>query len=305
MKIFSGTSNKPLAEKIASACGVSLSPIDQHIFPDGERRVRIPEPVLDMDTVVVLPTGSPVDTNYMELFFILDGLKRSGAHTRTAVIPYMGYARQDHIFRDGEAVSIDVVIRLIEAAGATKVIALDLHAIKTAELFSILMVHLSALPLFAQKIKEIDPSLKNSVLVTPDLGGIRRIKIVSDLLKGMPHIAIEKNRDVNSGAINASGIRNESGESLQGKTAFIIDDMISSGGTIAQAAGILKKQGVKNIYVFATHAVFSDKAPTILQEGEVEKVFVTDTLYVAEDKQFKKLEIISVASLVAQELKNH
>ena len=137
MKIFSGSSNKPLTQKIAHALDLDLSPVEIFVFPDGERRIQIQERVVEEDCVVVQTTCAPVDQNFMELFFIVDGLKRSGARSITAVIPYLGYQRQDHVFRDGEAVSLDVVVHALERTGATKVITCDLHSIKIPEVFSV------------------------------------------------------------------------------------------------------------------------------------------------------------------------
>lgn len=303
MKIFSGSSNKPLAEKIAQAMGTELSPIEIFVFPDGEKRIQIQERVVDEDTVVVQSTSMPVSENFLELFFIVDGLKRSGAKSITAVVPYLGYQRQDHVFRDGEAVSLDVVVHALEGAGADQVICFDFHSIKIPEVFKVSVGHLSALPLFANKIKE----LGDGILVSPDMGGLRRINKMSELLDGMDWIATIKDRDLNTGEIVIDKIDPSAGsgqEGMQGKNrVFIVDDMISSGKTIVESAKLLKQKGAQEIYVFVTHPVFSNEAPTILQDSEVTKVFVTDTVNVPEEKQFPKLEILSVADMVAKELK--
>ena len=153
MKIISGSSNLLLAEKIAENLHLSLTPREIFIFPDGERRIRIEESVVDEDCVVVQSTATPTDTNYMELFFLVDALKRSGAHRVTLVMPYVGYQRQDHVFRDGEAVSMQVIIKTLEAVGVDKLICVDLHAYRIQELFTIPVKHFSALPLFAEEIK--------------------------------------------------------------------------------------------------------------------------------------------------------
>lgn len=304
MKIFSGNSNISLARSIAHALGTELSLLETHTFPDGEKRVRVVEAVVGEDTVVVQPTSTPADQNYMELFFIVDALKRSGANSVTVVIPYLGYQRQDHVFRDGEAVSLEVVIKALEASGTSRIIAFDLHSIKIPEMFAVPYVHLSALPLFAAKIKQLKLMAHNTILITPDMGGIRRIKILSGLLDEMPYGCIEKNRDLVTGGVEAKGIELPEGEDLKGKNAIIVDDMISSGGTIVKAVSLLKSKGVGKIYVFATHAVFSQNAPVILQDADIEKVFMSDTVLVTADKKFPKLEIISIAESVADVLKN-
>ena len=298
MKIFSGTSNKPLAQKIAKNLGLSLSSLEVFIFPDGEKRIRILDKVLDEDVCVVQSTSSPTDVNYMELFFIIDALKRSGAKSITAIVPYFGYQRQDHQFRQGEAVSVKVIAEILEKLGISKLIALDLHSIKIKEAFNIPVVHLSALSIFAKFIKEKAWDKNSATLVSPDMGGIRRIKILSAMLNNMPYAVIEKNRDLNSGKVT---MRRISGKIK--RTVIIVDDMISSGGTIVTASELLKRNGVGEIVVFATHPVFSDKAPKILQESGVSSVYVTDTIFAPESKRFPKLTILSVGEMIADNLR--
>lgn len=298
MKVFSGSANRPLAEKIAQQIGLELSPIELHTFPDGEQRVMLEESVVEEDVVIVQPTGIPTDKNYMELFFIIDAARRNGAKSVTVVIPYIGYQRQDHIFRDGEARSLEVVIRFMEQAGGTRFIAVDTHTVKVPELFIKPFVHVSALPLFARKIKELFVTPADTFLVSPDMGGIRRIKQLSEMLSGMPYAAIEKNRDLKSGNVQAGIIHGK-----VHKRAIIVDDMISSGGTVKTACDLLKKKGVKEVYVFATHPVFSENAPELLQASLAKKVFVTDTIFVSKFSQFPKLEIISVADLISEQIK--
>lgn len=297
MKIFSGNSNKPLAQKVAGGLGIDVSPLEIHIFPDTERRVRVLESVVDVDTVVVQPTNAPVNLNYMELFFIVDALKRSGAKSVTLVIPYLGYQRQDHIFRSGEAVSLEVMAKTLEATGVDRIVVYDLHSIKSIEVFKVPVVHLSALPLFAKFIQSLCSDLSGCVLVSPDMGGIRRIKIISEQLGNMPHVTINKNRDLETGAISSTEFEGE----IKQK-AFIVDDMASSGKTLVEAAKLLKANGAEEIYAFVTHAIFSEDAPKLLQESLIKKVFVTDTVLVPKEKQFEKLEILSVAEEVGRTL---
>ena len=178
MKIFSGTSNKPLAEKVAKNSGLKLSNLEVFVFPDGEKRIRIIDKVLGQDVFVVQPTSSPTDENYMQLFFIVDALRRSGAKSITAIIPYFGYQRQDHMFRIGEAVSVKVVAKILEGVGINKLLAVDLHSIKIKEAFNIPVVHLSALSVFADFIKQKKWDKNSTTLVSPDMGGVRRIKIL-------------------------------------------------------------------------------------------------------------------------------
>lgn len=296
MKIFSGTSNKPLAQKVAKKLGLDLSPLEIHIFPDGEKRVRVLEKVVDKDCVVVQSTSPEPDKNYMELFFIVDALRRSGAKNIKAVIPYLGYQRQDHVFRDGEAVSLEVIATLLKWGGVGEVISFDLHSIKIPEIFKIKLTHLSALPLFANEIRKMGNDM---VLVSPDMGGIRRIKLLSEMLGNMDYAVIEKDRDLTTGKVQMRGIEGEVKEN-----AVIVDDMISTGSTIVKAAEFLKNKGAKNIFVFATHAVFSDDSSEILSNSVLQKVYVTDTINIPEKKKFPKLEILSVAEIIAEQLKS-
>jgi ribose-phosphate pyrophosphokinase len=298
MKIFSGTANSALAQNIAQFLKTDLSPVEIHVFPDGEQRIWLQTDVVDQDTVIVQPTTTPVDANYMQLFFFVDALKRSGAKTVTVVMPYVGYQRQDHVFRLGEAVSLDVVIAALEAQGVTKVIAFDLHSIKIPELFHIPIEHMTALGLFSEIIQDNKWADKETVLVTPDMGGIRRIKILAEMLS-LPYASIEKNRDLSTGNVEAAMIHGD-----VEKRALVVDDMISSGHTIDEAAKLLHANGVKEIHVFATHAIFSPEAPDILQKSLVENVFVTDTVFTPEEKYFDKLTIVSIAPLVAKELRS-
>jgi ribose-phosphate pyrophosphokinase len=299
MKIFSGSSNKPLAQNSALELGVEVSPLQISVFPDGERRIRVVGNVVDEKTVVFQSTSTPPDQNYMELFFIVDALKRSGASEVTAVIPYLGYERQDHVFRDGEVVSLEVIVKTLERVGIDKLVAFDLHSIKVPELFTIPVLHLSALDLFARKIKELGLT-ENAVLVSPDMGGIRRIKMLSESLDNMPFATVEKNRDLETGDISDSSMEGN----VKGKAAIIVDDMISTGRTIVAAEKILFENGAKKVLVFATHAVFSGQAVKLLQNLKTEKVFVTDTILIPKEKHFDKLEIISVSKTIAQGIRD-
>ena len=201
--------------------------------------------------------------------------------------------------------------------GADKFVAFDLHSIKVPELFSIPVLHLSALSLFAQKIREIAGSsrfmvdgkstmndeqstINRFVLVSPDMGGIRRIKELSESLGNIPYATIVKNRDLETGKIEDSQLNGE----VKGKVAVIVDDMIATGDTTVDAARLLLEKGAEKVFAFATHAVFTKKAHEILQNSQIEKVWVTDTIFIPEEKKFPKLEVISVSEVIAKGLGN-
>jgi ribose-phosphate pyrophosphokinase len=350
MNIFSGSASKKLAGKIAKGLGVELSPVEIFVFPDGEKRIRITENVLGKDCIIVQSASIPPDENYMELFIMIDALKRSGAKSIRTVIPYLGYQRQDHIFRDGEAVSLEVIAEILTRVGMTELFSFDLHSPKIPDIFTVPVHHLSALSIFADKIKEmiggsvtkgaevdtkisslpaqgskninlksegsnessenfVSPraddsessivNLQSIVLVSPDMGGIRRIKEIAEMLGNMPFVTIEKNRDLASGEINDSGLNGE----VRGKVAVIVDDMISTGQTLVEAAELLIEEGALRVFAFATHAVFAKDADKLLQHSKIERVIVSDTIDVPAYNLFPKLEIVSIAEVAAKALK--
>lgn len=299
MKLFSGSSNTALAQRVAQNLGIMLSPVDMHVFPDGERRIRIAENVVDEHVFVIQSASTPVDTNYMELFFLIDALKRSGAEFVTAIIPYFGYQRQDHIFRDGEAVSLEVVISILEKLGVDRVMSVDMHSVKIPDLFTVPVNHISALELFAQSIQKNGWLTPSAILVSPDMGGIARVKKLSFLLGGMSYIAVEKKRDLITGKIIMDGI---SGSLSGKKRAILIDDMLASGSTTILAAEKLLEEGIEEVQAYATHAVFSEDAPEKLEKSALKHVFVTDTVAISKEKMFSKLEVLSISGIIAKEI---
>lgn len=300
MFIFSGTSNPSLARKIAKNLNTKLSKMEIFRFPDKEVRIRVLENVVDKRAIVVQSTGVHPNHYYMQLFFILDALKRSGGTSIDLVIPYLGYQRQDHIFRSGEAVSLEVIVNLLKTMRVDRIISFDLHALRIVESIKgkgIKISHLSALPLFAKQIEKM--GTEDLVLVAPDMGGIRRIKQISEMLQSkVGYVTIEKNRDLNSGEVESSKVTGD-----VKKRAVIIDDMISTGKTLIAAAHLLKEKGAEEIYVMATHGIFAGDAPQALEESIIKKVTVTDTIEVRPKRRFEKLEILSVANLIAEELR--
>jgi ribose-phosphate pyrophosphokinase len=253
--------------------------------------------MVDEDTVIVQPTSPPVDRHFVELLLLTDSLKRSGARSVTAVVPYLGYQRQDHIFRDGEAVSLEVIVQAMEGAGIDKFIVFDVHSIKIPEIFKKPVVHLSALSEFAKVITNQEDR-ENTVLVSPDMGGIRRIKILSEMLADMPYVTVVKDRDLATGNVTAKSF-----DGAVKKRAIMVDDMISSGKTMVEAAELLLKNGAEEVIAMATHAIFSHEAPELLEKSRIASVIVSDTVFVPKEKQFPKLGIVSVSELIAQALR--
>jgi ribose-phosphate pyrophosphokinase len=295
MIIFSTTHAKDLAFEVSKSLNISFGKVEKTVFPDKEKRIRILDKVVGQDVIIFGSAGKNPDSFYMELFFLMDAVQRGGANKIRLVVPYLSYQRQDHLFREGEAVSLDVIVKNLEAIGAKHLITFDLHSIKIPEQFSIPVSHISALSLFAEKIRGIG---KEGALVSPDMGGIRRIKLLSEMLGNMPFVSVEKNRDLATGAVESKTING-----VLSKTVFIVDDMISTGGTIVASIDLLIKNGVDEIYVFATHPVLSMEASYVLQNSKAKKIFVTNSLEVPEENKFEKLEILSLAPIIASEIK--
>lgn len=293
--LFCGDSqNKELSEGIAKKLSAHLFYPEIDVFPDSEQRVRIDKEVVGETVYLIKSITNPVDSAVVQLTFLVDALKKNGAERVIGIIPYIPYMRADHIFRTGEAVPLEVVIKMIQDAGLSEIIIVDPHSIKIPELFSIPVLNLSALPLFASKIKEIEPDISKITIVSPDMGGLRRLQQVDALLGGVNKVSINKDRNYASGEISVAAFEGE----ICG-TCFIVDDIISTGKTIVQAVETLKKEGAEKVFVFGTHAVFSENASEILQNCAAEKIFVTDSIPVMSEKKFEKLEILPIASLIA------
>ncbi len=299
MVFFGDDQNKSLSEGIALCLKTSPIYADVAVFSDGERRVRLTKKVLGKD-VVFLKTASVtpnIDSQVIETAFLIDALKRSGAKSITGIMPHFPYGRGDHLFGDGESVPLEVVIHTFESAGLTKVIFVDPHTIRMNDMFKIPAVSISALAVLAKKIKDLGFDSKDSVLVSPDMGGLRRIKALSKYLDDAPIITLEKERDHVTGRVKI--------EKLDVKVApncYIIDDEIASGGTIITALTELEKQGAKRMIVMATHPVFSGKAPEILQNSGAEKIIVTDSIPVTKEKKFKKLEVLTLSDIICEHI---
>jgi ribose-phosphate pyrophosphokinase len=298
MLIIGDTQNKELSVLIGQLLDVPVSFPEIFVFPDGERRVRLPDDIAGKDILLLKSTPPPVEHNLFELAFTVSALKHNGANSIHAVIPYLGYSRADHVFRQGEGVPLEVVIRLIEACGVDRIMVVEPHSIKTPEMFRTPTTDVSALEMFRDKILEIENDKNNICIVSPDMGGIRRIKILSELLDGAEYAVIEKERNYETGEVEATRLA----EGKVKEICFIVDDMISSGKTIVEAVNTLEKMGAKEIYVMATHPVFSEGSTELLQNSKARKVIVTDTVQVPEEKRFEKLEILSIADLVARNI---
>lgn len=295
MKIFSGNANRKLAEKICEELGKPLGICDVSRFSDGEINVNIGETVRGMDVFIIQSTNTPVNENLMEVLILIDAVKRASAGRINAVLPYYGYARQDRKTKAREPITAKLVADLLTVAGADRVISMDLHAAQIQGYFNIPVDHLSGVPILAEYFKGIAD--KDTVVVSPDLGGVTRARSFANLLD-LPIAIIEKRRP----KANVSEVMNVIGD-IEGKNAILIDDIIDTAGTITKAASVLKNFGAKKVYGCATHGVLSGPAIERIDNSELEKFIITDTIPLPEKKKIGKIEVVSVAPLFAEAIK--
>ena len=295
MLIVGDSSNKDLSEGIAKNTGFEIIYPEITVFPDSEQRVRINREIAGEKVFLIKSIVSPVDSAVIQLTFLVDALNKNGADKVIGIIPYIPYMRADHIFRTGEAVPLEVVIKMIQDSGLNEIIMVDPHSVKIPELFSITVHDLSALSLFAKKIREIEPDKKNVTIVSPDMGGIRRLDLLDEMLGGVNKVVINKDRDYQTGAVKVAEFQGE----IKGK-CFIVDDIISTGKTIVQAVETLVQNKADEVYVFGTHPVFSENANEILESSKAKKIYVTDSIPVPTEKKFDKLRVISISEIVAK-----
>lgn len=296
IKIFAGNSNKPLAQEICTHLGMELGKSDVRSFSDGEVYVDIQESVRGVEVYVLQSTCTPTNDNLMELLIMLDAFKRASAVSVTAVIPYYGYARQDRKVAPRTPISAKLVADLITAAGATRVVCVDLHAGQIQGFFNIPVDHLYATPVLLEYIKKnFDDDI---VVVSPDAGGVERARAFAKRL-GTNLAIIDKRRP----RPNVSEVMNIIGD-IEGKTAVLLDDMIDTAGTITQAAEALQKNGAKQVYACATHAVLSGPAMDRIEKSPIKELVVTNTIPPMKGTpQSAKIKRLSVGSLLGEAIK--
>jgi ribose-phosphate pyrophosphokinase len=292
LKVFSLNSNKGLAEEIAKIIGVELGKCSVSRFSDGEIQINIEESIRGCDVFVIQSTSQPVNENLMELLIMIDALKRASAKTINIVMPYYGYARQDRKARAREPITAKLVANLLETAGATRVITLDLHAPQIQGFFDILIDHLMGVPILADYFR--GKNLDDIVIVSPDHGGVTRARKMADRLKA-PIAIIDKRRP----RPNVAEVMNIVGN-IEGKTAILIDDIIDTAGTITLAANALVENGAKEVYACCTHPVLSGPAIERIQNSKIKELVVTNTIALPEEKKIDKIIELSVAPLISE-----
>ncbi len=294
--LFAGSASVELTQEIAKNIGISVSKSTVTKFADGELKIKIEENIRGQDVFIVQSTNPPAE-NLLELLLFLDAAKRASAERITAVIPYYGYARQDRKDEPRVPISAKLIADLLAASGADRVLTIDLHAEQIQGFFNIPVDHLYAVPVFIDYFHQL--KLKNCIVVSPDAGRVNRVRAFARRLgKDIPIAIIDKRRT----GPNQSMVVNVIGE-VQGKNAIIYDDMIDTGGTIIDAAEALVNKGVKDIYVCAVHGLFSRDAIPRLNKSPIKKLAITNTVKIAREKMIEKLDILSIAELLAEAIK--
>jgi ribose-phosphate pyrophosphokinase len=292
LKLFTGNANPALAQEIADHIGVALGDCMVGRFKDGEVHIRLGESVRDSNVFVIQPTSAPVNENLMELLIMVDALKRASARSINVVIPYYGYARQDRKARARDPITAKLVANLLEKAGATRIICMDLHAGQIQGFFDIPLDHLIGLPILANYF--LDKQLDNPVVVSPDMGGVTRARQLAERL-GAPLAIIDKRRP----DVNVAEVMNIIGD-IAGKTAILIDDMIDTAGTITAGAKALLERGAKEVFACCIHPVLSGNGVERLRDSEIKEVVVTNTIALPPEKRIDKIKVLSVAELIAE-----
>jgi len=294
MKVISGSSNQPLAASIASLLGCELPQVEISTFANGEKRVWIKEPVKGENVILVQSFSHPTDEYIMEFLLLADALERMGTRHINLVLPWMGYSLQDKVFRDGESIAAKVVADLISNVYIKRVFVLDLHNSSTPGFFSIPTQHLSALDLFAKHITD-NFDIKNSVVVSPDFGGLKRARMLAEKLD-IDLVKIDKLRNLTTGEVSSLSVSGD----IKNKTAIIFDDVINSGSTVVSAAEILKAHGAASVHFLSTHGPLVPTAYERMENSQVDSVVVTNSIL--QPQSDSKLKVLDVAPLFAEEL---
>lgn len=295
LKIFTGNANPKLAEDIARYLGTTVGQSEIHRFKDGEINIRIRETVRGADVFVVQPISAPPDTHLMELLIMIDAFKRASAKEVAAVIPYYGYARQDRKTQPRDPISAKLVANILTAAGADRVLTMDLHAGQIQGFFDIPVDNLRAMPILANYFQ--DKEFDDIVVVSPDVGGVSRAREFANRLDCTLAI-VDKRRP----APNVAEAANVIGD-IEGKTAIIIDDIIDTAGTICEAARVLLDKGAKEVYACCSHPVLSPPATERLAASPIKEVVVTNSIPLPPEKQLDKMRVLSVAPLFGEAIR--
>jgi ribose-phosphate pyrophosphokinase len=293
LKLFAGSANPELAQEVARYLGIDLGPMVRKRFADGELYIQIQESIRGGDVYLIQPTCYPVNDHLMELLIMVDACRRASARQITAVLPYYGYARADRKTAGRESITAKLVANLLTNAGASRVLAMDLHSAQIQGYFDIPCDHVYGSPVLIDYLAH--KHLNDLVVVSPDVGGVARARAFAKKLDDAPLAIIDKRRQ----AHNVAEVMNLIGD-VNGKAAVLVDDMIDTAGTICEGARLLKAEGAREVYACATHAVFSPPAVERLSSGLFEEVIVTNTIPIQPERRFSQLTMLSVANLLGE-----
>lgn len=296
VKLFALSANKELGQEIADYIGLPLSECETVRFADGEVMVNIKETVRGHDVFVVQPTTSPVNEHYMELLIMIDALKRASASTINVIMPYYGYSRQDRKARAREPISAKLMADLLQTAGASRVLVMDLHAAQIQGFYDIPIDNFEALPLLVQYFK--DKKVDDVVVVSPDHGGTTRARKFA-LYFDAPIAIVDKRRP----RPNVAEVMNIIGE-VKDKNVIIVDDIIDTAGTISIAANALKEKGAKDIYVAISHPILSKPANERIEASAIKEVICTNSIKLPEDRKTPKIKQLSIAKIFGKGILN-
>ncbi len=295
IKVFAGNSNPALVRAVCAYLEVPQSRASVSRFSDGETQVEIGENARGLDCYVVQSTCTPVNDHLMEMLIMIDALKRASAGSITAVIPYYGYARQDRKVAPRTPITAKLVADLVTAAGATRVLSMDMHAGQIQGFFDIPFDHLYAAPVLLDHIRKRFTDPREAVIVSPDAGGVERARAYSKRL-GCPLAIVDKRRT----QPNVSEVMNLIGD-VRDRTAILVDDMADTAGTLTEAAGALKQHGASRVFAYTTHGVLSGPAIARLKASPIEELVMTDTIPLsAAGRESGKIQVLSVARLFGE-----
>ena len=294
--VFSGNSNKLLTAEICKYLKIKAGDATVDMFADGEIHVKINENVRGHDVFVIQSTSYPSNDCLMELLIMIDALKRASAQRITAVLPYFGYARQDRKDQPRVPITAKLVADLLTVAGANRVLTIDLHAGQIQGFFNIPLDHLFAITIFVDYIKKLKLD-KNLVVITPDVGGIKTARAFAKRLKC--HLAIVDKRRINDQKSEVMHILGD----VKGKHAVIIDDMVSTAGSLVEAVEAIKRAGALDVYATISHPVLCGPAIERIKKSPLKELIVTDTIHVSKEKMLPKIKVLSVASILGEAIK--
>lgn len=295
MKLISGSSNLPLATKIANYLNIEIVDIEITKFDNGEKRIWIKDRIEGEDICLVQSFDKPVDENIIETLLIIDALERAGVKHINFIIPWMGYSLQDKVFRDGEPIAAKVIANMISNTYVKRVSLLDLHNSSIPGFFSIPTNHILALKPFAQYV-ENNFDLDEAIIVSPDFGGLKRAHTFADTLS-LELENIDKHRDLYTGKVTPKGISGD----VKDKVCLIYDDVINTGGTVVETAKFLKNKGAKEVHFLITHGLFAGKGLEKMMDENIDSVVITNSVHHKDLPQ--KIKVIDVAPVLGESIK--